>query len=227
MDNHYHLVVETTEGDLAKGMRQLNGVYTQSHNRRHHRVGHLLQGRYKAIVIDKDEYLLEVCRYVVLNPVRAKAVDRAEQWKWSSYRATAGIGAVPNCLTVDWLLSQLSQRKAEARRRYREFVRDGMGGPPIYEKVRGQVLLGGDEFADKLLPHLRGRNEIREIPRGQRYAHRPELRRLFSSGRGEKRAKEAVERYGYSQKEVADHLGLHYSTISKWLNKSGKSRIKT
>ncbi len=91
MSNHYHLVIETPEGNLSRGMRQLNGVYTQRYNRRHERVGHLFQGRYKAIVIDKESHLLEVCRYVVLNPVRAGMVKRPEQWRWSSFRATAGI----------------------------------------------------------------------------------------------------------------------------------------
>ncbi len=90
MDNHYHLLIETPDGNLALGMRQLNGVYTQLFNKRHQRTGHLFQGRYKSILIQKDSHLLEVCRYVVLNPVRARMVERPEVWKWSSYRATAG-----------------------------------------------------------------------------------------------------------------------------------------
>src|SRR5262245_61850059 len=82
MDNHYHLVVETPDANLALGMRQLNGIYTQAYNRRHRRTGHLFQGRYKAILVEKESHLLEVCRYVVLNPVRAKAVDHLGRWKW-------------------------------------------------------------------------------------------------------------------------------------------------
>jgi putative transposase len=91
MDNHYHLVIETREANLSKGMRQLNGIYTQKYNWKHHRTGHVFQGRYKAIIVDRDAYLLEVCRYVVLNPVRAHAVEKIEDWKWSSYRATASL----------------------------------------------------------------------------------------------------------------------------------------
>src|SRR3989338_752543 len=90
MENHYHLVIETLEGNLSKGMRHLNGVYTQVSNRRHNRVGHLFQGRYKAILIDKDSYWLEVSRYVVLNPVRAGMVKEPGGWPWSSYNATVG-----------------------------------------------------------------------------------------------------------------------------------------
>ena len=85
MTNHYHLVVETPDGNLSKGMRQLNGVYTQASNRRHQRTGHLFQGRFKAILVDKDSYLLELARYVVLNPVRALMVAHPGQWQWSSY----------------------------------------------------------------------------------------------------------------------------------------------
>ena len=105
MNNHYHLVIETPDGNLSKGMRQLNGVYTQAFNHRHHRVGHIFQGRFKAILVQKDSHFLELCRYVVLNPVRAKAVSYPGQWKWSSYRATAGTVQGHGCLTVDEILS--------------------------------------------------------------------------------------------------------------------------
>ncbi len=92
MDNHYHLMIETPDGNLSLGMRQLNGVYTQARNKRYNKTGHLFQGRYKAILIQKDTHLLEVCRYVVLNPVRARMVEKPEDWRWSSYRATGGEG---------------------------------------------------------------------------------------------------------------------------------------
>jgi REP element-mobilizing transposase RayT len=77
MTNHYHLLIETPDGNLAKGMRQFNGVYTQRFNRTHNRVGHVFQGRYRAILVQKDAYLLELSRYIVLNPVRARMVRTA------------------------------------------------------------------------------------------------------------------------------------------------------
>ena len=80
MNNHYHLVIETPDGNLSLGMRQLNGVYTQGFNRRHKRAGHLFQGRFKAVVVQKESHLLETCRYVVLNPVRGRRVDRPDRW---------------------------------------------------------------------------------------------------------------------------------------------------
>ena len=104
-------------------MRQINGVYTQDFNRRHKKVGYLFQGRYKAILVEKEAHLLELCRYVVLNPLRVKARERVDQRKWSSYRATAGLAPVEKFLTIDWMLSYFGSRKAEAQRRYREFVR--------------------------------------------------------------------------------------------------------
>ena len=98
MTNHYHLLVETPDANLAKGMRQLNGVYTQRFNRTYERVGHVFQGRYKAILVQKETYLLELARYVVLNPVRARMVRRAGDWPWSSYRAMVGEAAAPEWL---------------------------------------------------------------------------------------------------------------------------------
>ena len=100
MDNHYHLLIETPEGNLSLGMRQLNGVYTQWFNRVHGRVGHVFQGRFKGIVVQKDSHLIEAARYIVLNPIRAKLVKNPNQWIWSSYSATTGQRRSHPCLTI-------------------------------------------------------------------------------------------------------------------------------
>ncbi len=110
-------------------------MFTQSFNRHHARVGHVFQGRYKAILVEKDSYLLELSRYIVLNPVRAQMVRSAKDWRWSSYSATAGFIQPENGLMVDWILSAFSVRKSIAFKRYREFVADGKNGC-----VWGQVL---------------------------------------------------------------------------------------
>ncbi len=120
MNNHYQLIIETPDGNLSKGARQLNGVYTQSYNNRHHRVGHIFQGRYKAILVEKESHLLEVCRYVVLNPVRAKAVGRPEEWRWSGYRGTSGMEKPHPSLTTSWVLGQFSTRKGQTEKKYIE-----------------------------------------------------------------------------------------------------------
>jgi len=111
MDNHYHLLVETPVSNLSLGMRQLNGVYTQRFNRQQNRVGHVFQGRYKSVIVEKDSYLLELARYIVLNPVRAKMVRTVKHWQWSSYRATAGLSELQGGLKVDWLLAGFAKRK--------------------------------------------------------------------------------------------------------------------
>ena len=228
MDNHYHLVLETSDGNLARAMRQVGAVYTQAYNRRHGKSGHLFQGRYKAILIEREGHLLEVIRYVVLNPVRAGAAEAPEGWSWSSYRATCGTEEAPACLSVDWTLANFGLKRGEAIRRFRAFVRDGMEAESPFAKVRGQVALGGEDFWRELEGFLEGQVDIGEIPRQQRLAARPELEVLFAGGlrRQERNARivEAVERWGYSQKEVADRLGLHYSTVSRIVE---KSRCKT
>lgn len=108
MTNHYHLLLCTPEPNLARGMRQLNGVYTQRFNRAHRRVGHVFQGRYQAILVERDSYLLELSRYIVLNPVRAGMVRNPADWAWSSYRATCGLAACPPWLDTDGVLAAFS-----------------------------------------------------------------------------------------------------------------------
>ena len=130
MGNHYHLVLETPEPNLVRGMRRLNGVYTQTFNRRHDRAGHVLQGRYKAILVDKDSYLLELCRYVVLNPVRARMVSAVGDWPWSSYLATAGKMTCPGWLAADQVAGLFSSSdRSQARRAYVRFVAEGLDRP--------------------------------------------------------------------------------------------------
>lgn len=224
MDNHYHLVIETPDGNLSKGMRQLNGVYTQTFNKRHNRVGHIFQGRYKAILIQKESHLLEVCRYVVLNPIRAKSVKRVEDWKWSSYGATAGKGKSHPCLTADWILGQFAQKKWIAERKYKEFVEAGIGEKGIWEDVKGQSILGSEEFVEKLIGYIKGHEDIKEIPKSQRYINRPALKEIFKKENllnkkdRNKLIKKAINEYSYSQKEVADYLRLYYTTISRIVN---------
>lgn len=219
MNNHYHLVVETPEGNISAGMRQLNGVYTQTSNRVHGRVGHVFQGRYKAIVVQKENHLLQVCRYVVLNPVRANVVNSPEDWKWSSYRAMAGIDKPHECLVVEWVLGQFDANRQEAEKRYREFVQAGIREESIWAKVKGQALLGNDEFIERFEQRLQGKRDIGEIPRSQRYADRPSLEMLFRGIEDvEKRnrvIREAVGAHHYRQSEVAAYIGIHYSTVSK------------
>lgn len=229
MDTHYHLVIETPDGNLSKGMRQLNGVYTQAFNRRYNRVGHLFQGRFKGILVQKDSHFLEVCRYVVLNAVRAKAVKHPRDWAWSSYRATAGQVAIPTCVTAEELLSHFGQRRIGAQEKYREYVSEGIGRATIWEDLEAQSLLGLEGFAEALKDHVAGKQKLREVPKAQRFMARVSLKKLFEEGGGgkvkrDRRITEAVYNHGYSQVEVARHLKLHYSTVSRLIKSATKEQ---
>lgn len=231
MGNHYHLLIETPDGNLSKGMRQLNGVYSLGFNKRHKTVGHVLQGRYKAILIQRERHLLEVCRYVVLNPVRAKIVTGPEQWKWSSYRPTAGFEKSHQCLEREWILGQFARRKKTAEGKYKEFVEAGLGKDTIWNDIKGQTLLGEDDFVEGLIGYVRGYEEVEEMPKSQRYINRPELTTLFSENIiSDKRTRnvmmvKAINKHGYSQKEIADHLEMHYTSISRVVTKMLKVKM--
>jgi REP element-mobilizing transposase RayT len=228
MDNHYHILVETPEGNLSIGMRQLNGVYTQIFNRRHRRTGHLFQGRFKAVLIQKDSHLLEVCRYVVLNPVRARVVEDPGDWKWSSYPATSGREKPHPCLSRDWMLGQFSTTREKAEKGYRQFVKGGIGKETIWTDLKGQTILGEDKFVDSLVEHIRKHKDMPDIPKGQRYMSRPPLEEIFpegilrNKGKRNKKIIEAVEKHGYRQREVADYLGMYFTSVSRIMKREGE-----
>ena len=199
-------------------MRHLNGVYTQRFNRRYGRSGHVLQGRFKSILVEKESHLLELTRYVVLNPVRAKMVRSVRHWPWSSYRATAGQEEPLPLLTTEWILSQFSRDSQEAMALYRKFVRQGRGAE-VWDELRGGVLMGSERFVEEMTPLLHEMERQREIPRRGRLVSRPTLDELFT-GATTKEAKdakihEATRSYEYTLAQLQEHLGLHYSTISR------------
>ncbi len=215
MDNHYHLLVQTPDANLSKGMRQLNGVFTQTYNRRHNKTGHLFQGRYKAILVDKDAYLLELSRYIVLNPVKARMVKQVSDCKWSSYQAMTGKMAVPQWLSVNYLLSQFSKQRKTAIRKYEEFVADGVSNGPIWEQLNNQIYLGEAAFIDKVQKHLEGDEDI-QVPKMQKRA-KPESLGYYKA-KESNRDEAIVEAYssgGYSYQELANYFGIHFTTVGK------------
>ena len=216
MDNHFHIIIETVDGNLSAGMRQLNGVYTQWHNRTHDRVGHVFHGRFKAIILQREAYLLELARYVVLNPVRAGICQMPEQWLWSSYLAVVGQAHRPNWLHTEWLLSQFGGQSATAVAAYIDHVRAGVDLPSVWDALQDQLYLGDDEFADKSRQVLSDRllNDS-EIPRLQRRARAAPLP-VFAAMPDRNRA--IVKAYAtgkYSQKEIASAFDLHYASVSR------------
>jgi REP element-mobilizing transposase RayT len=221
MGNHYHLLVETPQPNLSRGMHQLNGIYSQCFNRRHHRVGHVLQGRFTAIVVERESYLLELARYIPLNPVRAGIVDHPQKWPWSSYRAAAGLEPAPPWLTTTAVLERFGCDPDRAGLRFQEFVRDGIDAPAPWSALQGQVFLGSREFAERVVRGRAPATVSSEVRRTERFAGRPALATLFppdlTAERERRNAaiRDAHSRYGYLLTEIARHLGLHYSTVSR------------
>ncbi|MGH7826969.1 MAG: transposase [Candidatus Binatia bacterium] len=163
MRNHYHVCLRTPKGNLARVMRHVDGLYTQRFNRSHNRDGALFRGRYKAILVDRDEYLSAVVRYIHLNPVEAGIIKRPEDYRWSSHRQYLRPGGGPKWLSTAEVLEQLGGRQA-----FHDFVLSGNEESlkEFYESGRQSVVLGGDEFVEE----VRGRvGELgREQPRYQR-----------------------------------------------------------
>jgi putative transposase len=228
MSNHYHLLLETPDSNLSQGMRQLNGVYTQHFNRTHERVGHVFQGRYKAIIVQKDSYLLELSRYIVLNPVRARMVRSVKDWPWSSYRASCGMTASPEWLSTDWLLSTFAKTRKVAVERYRDFVAQGKNLPSPWEHLKNQIFLGDEQFVEDMQCKLNINQELSEIPRAQRRKVPKPLD--YYSNRYKDRNAGIIAAYqsgGYSMKAIGDHFGVHYSSVSKIIKAGENSQFKT
>ena len=216
MSNHYHLLIETGTPTLSKGMKLLNGVYTQSFNRRHRRVGHLFQGRYKAILVDKESYLLELARYIVLNPVRARMIRSATDWKWSSYRATAGLADKEPLLTTDWILSCFSDRKKQAQERYRSFVQAGMNQPSPWESLKNQIYLGDDGFVEAIQCKLDPQQSLDDIPRIQKLSPPKPIEYFKQKYSDPKRAMAmAYLSKHYTLEAVGTAFGVSYATVSR------------
>jgi REP-associated tyrosine transposase len=163
MTNHYHLLVETPKGVLSRGMRSLNGRYTQWFNRRHKRNGHLFEGRFKSVLVQKESHLLELVRYVVLNPVRARLVERPGDWRWSSYRATSGRGPAPEWLERDWTLGQFARNRSAAGEAFRRFVAEGRNDGKAIEDLERRPYVGDQAFLEKIQVMVAERHS-EEIP---------------------------------------------------------------
>jgi REP element-mobilizing transposase RayT len=216
MSNHYHLLAETVDGNLSRGMRQLNGLYTQQFNRRYHESGHLFQGRYKAILVQKEAYLIELVRYVVLNPVRAGMVRRPEDWVWSSFNAMIGADTETEWLDVDWTLSQFGTDRKQATLAYRQFVMEGKGLPDPKEQIKHQMFLGNDRFIDEHRRSIEKPEKLREVSKAhkrsialsladyqKKYLQRNEaMARAYLSG-------------AYTMAEIGGHFKVHYMTVSR------------
>ena len=213
MDSHYHLVAETSRPNLSPAMRQLNGIYAQGFNARHDRCGHVFEARYRSILVEKESHLLELCRYVVLNPVRAGMRGDPGSYRWSSYGATAGLELAPDFLAIDWVLANFAETRTLAQSRYRAFVAEG-------EPDAAALGVLGERLGSESFLRERFGNEppLPEIPRAQVEPLPKTLAEIFG-GDSRTPVATAYRRHGYSLRQIAEYLGCHYSTVSRQLRK--------
>lgn len=230
MTNHYHLLIETVEPNVSNGMRDLNKDYSQAFNRRHEKIGHLLQGRFKAYIIEQEPYLLEVARYTVLNPVRARMVDHPAEWRWSSFRATAGLDESPKFLTIDWILGQFANDRANSQRAYVDFVKMGIGMKSPFEQVAHRAILGSPQFVSEMWKRSNESMFIKDIPREERIIGRLTLEELFSFEQSKEQRNEMIvfARVGcsYSVAEIARFLKMSQAQVSEISRKNPKPKTE-
>ena len=228
MSNHYHLLLETPAGNLAEIMRHLNGAYTTYFNVKRKRSGHLLQGRYKAILVEADEYATELSRYIHLNPVNAGMVVRPEEYQWSSYRSYIGDAASPAWLKTDFILGYFSQKTVVAGKKYRLFVEEMLGKEyesPLKSTV-GSSLLGSPGFIEEITTvHLKDKTVGRDVPAVRHLTTRPlpeeiigEINKAFpENGKlARQAAMHLCHRYSGSKlKEIGNYFAVRESAITE------------
>ncbi len=222
LEHHYEMVVEVPNSNLSKGMRQLNGVYTQHFNRRHGQEGPIFHGRFKSVLFEKKSYLLPICRYVATSPQRSLHPVNYSVYKWSSYRALAGQVRKPSFLHQIDVLNGFAKREKDAQRKYREYVKNGLDEESPLAARKNQVLLGSPKFLNEMQPILQGEKLSKRGPKAAK--RRRSLRVLFKRATEISRTErnELIKRahldHGYTLMEIGEHLGLHYTTVSKVVN---------
>ena len=226
MDNHYHFLIETPLGNLSSAMHFLNGKYTQWFNYKYDRVGHLFQGRYKAILVEKDTYIAELARYIVLNPVKAQLIDHPSRWWFSSYRATMALDRKPDWLSVDSLLRFFGGNKAKARKQYERFVLEGFNRNTDIHPVQ-QIYLGSERFIKTAQSKLNSDACEFEITRQSVLPPKQSIEKLVKGCRDRTSAMRKIYQSGhYTLYEIAQHFGVHYSTVSRAINKDNRAKCK-
>ena len=152
LPNHYHATLRPTEPNLSRALQVIHGTYAQWWNRKHGRVGHAFQGRFKDQIVDTDEYLLVLCRYIALNPVRAGLTRAPDEWRWSSYSATIDGRTLPRFLCVDMVLGQFGEAAPGIlRTRFARYVHEANGQGPAEDRIRSSTrVLGSPAFQRRI-----------------------------------------------------------------------------
>jgi REP-associated tyrosine transposase len=218
MPNHYHLLLQTALPNLSRGMHDLNGSYSIAFNGRHQRVGHLFQGRFRALLVDRDGYFFELSRYIVLNPVRSGLCDRPEGWRWSSYRATAGLAAAPPRLAAGTVLDGFGPNRREALPEFIQFVTAGLAAADPAVAQRIPTIVGDDAFVAGIA-HAVDEPSL-EVPKAERALKPLEVYARQATSRNDA-VRTAYASGAYTQVAIARHFGLHYTTVCRILDNSG------
>ncbi len=238
MPNHYHLGIETTEANLTRAMHFIQTTYTIYFNHKYGRVGHLFQGRYKALLVDKNSYLLELSRYIHLNPLRARIIKRIEDYKWSSYRDYIGLRD-SDLVETETILKQFGNKKRVSQKKYREFCYQGKGidWDIFNDKIYGGIILGTKEFSQKIKEKIKKLGLSKEIPLNRKLKTRKSKDRILEivyshynktrdevvslSGEARKIAIYLIRKHtDMDLKTIARLFGnLHYSNISKTVSR--------
>jgi putative transposase len=221
MWNHTHLLLRPAQQPLSRLMQHLNSAHCQNFNRRHGRVGHLLQGRFKSLWVEDDIYFLRVLRYIVRNPVAAGYVNDPAAWTWSSYRATAGLEPAPPCLDVQAVWNMFDHTHiATAAEQFRIFAGAEIDDPA----PRRTLLAGSQSFAASLDPQLQRHREDEDFSYAERFATRPPLDQLIPAAAVGAAVHEAVRTafltHAYTLREIGEHLGRPSSTIWSWIHRA-------
>jgi len=235
MSNHYHLLLETPRGNLSQIMRHINGAYTTYFNVKRKRVGHLFQGRYKAILIEADEYAKELSRYIHLNPVRAGMVERPEAFTWSSYNRYIGKEKSPEWLKTDFMLGYFDKKESSARKKYRQFVELMIGQK--YESPLGDVvastILGDKVFITEIVEkYLDRKKRDRDLPSLRNLSERRSVKemseKIYALAEGDKKLAKGMSIYichrysGAKLREIGDYFGISESGVTRASQRFGE-----
>jgi hypothetical protein len=217
MDDHYHLLVETKNTNLSRGMRQLNGVYTQHYNRTHNSTGNVFHGRFKGILVDGENLFKQTFSHIVNNPVACKKSRKADTYAWSSLGATIGKKKAPEWLAVSDLLAHFGKRPATATKALIKAVDDAKGKSLLWDHLQKQIFLGDDKFVKEMLRLNSNNNAIVK----SRKPKKPKALSTFVKGINDRN--EAIfTAYSsglYTMDQIGKHFDIHYATVSRIVKK--------
>lgn len=221
LPDSFQLFIKTPKPNLSKGMRQLNGVYTQRYNVKYEAEGNIFHGRFKAVLVDADNLFNDVVRHVLHMPILKRKSRNLEKWKWSSYQATAGLTEAPSWLDTAEVLSHFGKQKKRAQAALTKALAGTDKDFDIIKNVQGQILLGSDAFVAKWKKQL-ATGKVMDKAR-QRKAKK--VKPLTDFGKRFKNIKTAMvkayETGNYTLDQIGNHFGVHYSTVSRTVKKSG------